>query len=115
MQKYLMAFLIVFWTSNLFGVNIDYSTFLGGSGTDRESSIYVNPNEETLATGWTNSNDFPLTSGALIDSIPTWETMAFISKMDSIGTSLIFSTFWGGDGYNDGVGISEDNIYTTDC
>ena len=74
-------------------------------------------------TGFTDSTNFPLVnplrsqlSGQIknAQSIPPVD--AFICKLDPSGTSLLFSTYFGGDGIDEGLGIANDangGIYVT--
>ena len=74
-----------------------YSTYLGGGQYEEGSAIVTATGGEAILTGWTDSTDsdpFPVvnayqnTSGGSSD--------AFISKISSSGSSLIFSTYLGG-------------------
>jgi hypothetical protein len=79
-----------------------YSTYLGGSG-DRESgdlasSLALDSSGNAYVTGFATSADFPLTKGAfqVTNSGFPSSTNAFVSKLNSSGSALVFSTFLGG-------------------
>jgi hypothetical protein len=85
---------------------LDYSTFLGGTGSDagldiavRESNAYV--------TGFTTSTDYPTTS-AYDTSFNGGFTDAFVTKLNASGSALVYSTFLGGSHQDDGKGIAVD-------
>ena len=46
------------------GANLDYSTYLGGSGNDRTYGLAVDPSDNVVLTGLTFSPDFPLQNPA---------------------------------------------------
>jgi hypothetical protein len=72
-----------------------YSTYLGGSNNDESGVIKIDNNGNTLCEGYTESNDFPVTKNAF-DSIYKNAHEIFITKLNSTGDSLIYSTFIGG-------------------
>ncbi|HST23984.1 MAG TPA: SBBP repeat-containing protein [Blastocatellia bacterium] len=93
------------------GNEIVFSTYLGGSGLDLGYGVASNGNA-VFVTGATTSSDFPVknplqqTSGGGQD--------AFITKIDFTGSTLLYSTYFGGDGEDVGNGISVDagnNVY----
>jgi len=95
-----------------------YSTYLGGSGSlgDSGTAIVVDSLKNAYITGHETSNDFPVTTGAP-QANPQGQN-AFVAVFNPAGTSLVFSTFWGGDGRTDGAGIALDtasppNMYLT--
>lgn len=72
---------------------LGYSTCLGGAGVDDASAIAIDANNEAVVVGTTDSPDFPLRNAFL----PTNRgTDAFVTKINSTGTGLVFSTFLGG-------------------
>ncbi|MBK7958325.1 MAG: SBBP repeat-containing protein [Bacteroidetes bacterium] len=81
---------------NDLGSNLIFSTFLGGSSIESGSSVTFDLNENVVVTGYTNSNNYPIIIAA--QSTKLFGTEAFVSKISSLGNSLIFSTFLGGDG-----------------
>lgn len=94
-----------------------WSTFLGGSGYERSTGIARAANGDLFITGYTSSSNFPTTVGAYdvtFDSI----SAAFVTKLNSTGTQLLYSTFIGGAGGAWSMGIAVDNVgcaYITGC
>lgn len=96
-----------------------YSTFIGGGGEDRGLSIKTNPDGNAFITGYTDSQNFPTTPGAYqTTSGGIGYADAFVTKLNQTGSSLIFSTFIGGKGGEQGNSITLDisgNSYITGC
>lgn len=86
------------------GMNLGYSTFLGGSDMDYGYGIDVDGSGRAFVTGTTESEDFPTTSGAYDTSLGGSKD-AFITKLDSSGTGLDYSTYFGGSSSDYGRGI----------
>ncbi len=82
---------------------LEYSTYLGGKGTDAGQDIAVDGEGAAYVTGFTSSSDFPLVS-ALDSKIAGQD--AFVSKLAPTGASLVYSTFLGGLGQDAGQGIA---------
>ena len=91
---------------NAAGNAIVYSTYLGGSGDDRGYSIAVDSGGNAYVTGWTGSTDFPL--AAALQSTIGGSRDAFVAKLNSTGSALIYSTYLGGVGTDSGNGIAID-------
>ena len=100
------------------GAALVYSTYLGGSNYDRGSGIAVDSAGSAYVTGWSNSIDFPTTSGAF-DTTYNGGFDAFVTKLDAAGSALMYSTYLGGslgDIGDLGEGIAVDvsgNAYVT--
>jgi hypothetical protein len=92
---------------------LDYSTFLGGTGQDAGNSIAVDTRDRAYVTGATQSADFPTTPGAFDTSFNQQD--AFVTKLNASGSKLVYSTFLGGTGGDNGFGIAVrgDNAYLT--
>lgn len=81
-----------------------YSTFLGGSGTDRGKAIAVTGNGRAFVTGVTGSTNFPLLNA--VDSTNVVNE-AFVAALNTNG-SLFASTFLGGNSSESGEAIAVD-------
>jgi hypothetical protein len=90
------------------GSELVYSTFLGGSGGDEANALALDDSGNVFIAGVTASTDFPVTKGAFqtknrAEAI-TNTTSAFVSKLNSAGTDLVYSTYLGGSGSSVGSG-----------
>lgn len=83
-----------------------YSTYIGGSVNDQPHSLVVDSDTNLVILGRTNSNNYPVTSGAF-DVTYNGGFDIIVTKLSKDGTSLIGSTFMGGSG-DDGVNIFVD-------
>ena len=97
-----------------------YSTYLGGSGANGEfgaGSIAVDGAGYAYITGYTASTDFP-TKNPLQPTYGGGGYDAFVAKINAVGSALIYSTYLGGSGIDQGNGIAVDsagNAYVTGC
>ncbi|MFX0061786.1 MAG: SBBP repeat-containing protein [Candidatus Hermodarchaeota archaeon] len=94
-----------------------YSTFLGGSMSDRGYGIAVDSAGNACVTGYTMdaATDFPTTPGA-INETHNGGADAFVCKLNADGSSLLYSTFLGGSDDDGGYGLALDsanNVYVT--
>jgi hypothetical protein len=71
-----------------------YSTFLGGTARDEGRSIAIDASGNAYATGITLSPDFPTTAGAF-DTTYNGNFDAFVTKLNSSGSALVYSTYLG--------------------
>ena len=83
------------------GTGLLCSTYLGGSGSDYGTSIEMDASGNLYLAGQTNSSDFPTTSGAFQETQNGY-VEAFVCKIDSNFSSLVYCTYLGGSGH-DGV------------
>ena len=103
--------------SQVGAASLIYSTYLGGSGTEADSSIAVDSFGNAYVTGFTTSTNFPTVNG--FQSILGGHD-DFVTKINSGGSALLYSTYLGGSGSEtgDGGGIAVDssgNIYVAGC
>jgi uncharacterized protein (TIGR03437 family) len=99
---------------NAVGSALVYSTYLGGSGEDYGDGIAVDSSGNAYVTGWTNSTNFP-TANALqaafggVSSTGYPYGDAFVSKLNQAGSALVYSTYLGGSGGDEGRSIAVDS------
>jgi type IV secretory pathway protease TraF len=111
-----------------------YSTYFGGTGSgsiscshfnngmseycigqgDQGNGIALDSSGNAYVVGTTYSADFPVTSGAYQAGNPAADTSngastVFVSKLNSTGTALVYSTYLGGSGGDEGYGIALDS------
>src|SRR5208283_4844758 len=99
---------------NASGSALVYSTYLGGSGSDGGSGIAVDASGNVYVTGNTSSTNFPTVNA--LQSTLTGSYVAFVTKCNATGSALIYSTYLGGSGGDQGNGIAVDasgNAYVT--
>jgi hypothetical protein len=96
---------------NHYGTDLIYSTLLAGSLTDVASGIAVDTAGNAYVTGYTESSDFPTAnavqasySGGTCGSVPCQD--AFVTEVNTQGTSLVYSTYLGGSAGNSGNAIA---------
>jgi len=94
------------------GNGLVFSTYLGGTGTEKSKGIALDSNGAIYITGWTTSLDFPLVNplqpvfGGIQD--------AFVVKLAPPGRRILYSTYIGGIDSDSGRDIaidSADNAY----
>jgi hypothetical protein len=102
---------------NARGSAFEYSTYLGGCGNSDGLAVDASGHAYVTVTGFTNSENFPTTPGALHVPCPvsTCSEKAFITKFDPTGSALVYSALIEG---RTGGGIAIDtlsNAYITGC
>jgi hypothetical protein len=91
------------------GASLTYSTYLGGSGADLALGIAIDSSNNAYVTGSTESSGFPGTSTSAVQSAYGGGTDAFVTKLNSTGNSLVYSTYLGGSDLDLGGGIAVDS------
>jgi hypothetical protein len=99
------------------GSALIYSTYLGGTGDERgyEAEVFrrfggriaVDSAGNTYVTGTTFSFDFPTVNP--LQKTLKGPTDAFISKLNSTGSALVYSTYLGGGNVEKGIGVAVDS------
>ena len=93
---------------NAAGSALLYSTYLGGSDLDDACGIAVDSSDAAYVTGQTFSSNFPVTRGAFQTTFGGGGADAFVSKLNSAASVLLYSTYLGGSDFDNGIGISVD-------
>ncbi|MCJ7589186.1 MAG: SBBP repeat-containing protein [Candidatus Aminicenantes bacterium] len=95
------------------GTSLVYSTYLGGSDNDVESSdedvndIAVDANGAAYVTGSTTNTDFPVKNAYQKKHRGYYDV--FVTKFSPSGSSLVYSTYLGGTEYDSGGSICVDS------
>jgi hypothetical protein len=108
------AFVSKFDPSLLGVASLIYSTYLGGSTDDRGNGIAVDTSNNAYVAGTTLSDDFPVKNP--LQPTRGGDNDAFISKFNSAGSALTYSTYLGGSTDDRGNSIAVDisgNAYIT--
>jgi hypothetical protein len=93
---------------NASGNALVYSTYLGGTGNDVVEGIALDAAGNAYVAGYTDSNPFPTTAGAFQTAYQGGANDAFVTKLNAAGSALVYSTYLGGGGSDDGDGIAAD-------
>lgn len=89
------------------GASVLYAVLIGGSGSDQGAGIAVDASGAAYVTGFSNSSDFPTTSGVFHTAdAQGWNAIAV--KLDAAGTR-VYSTILGGTGSDWGSAIAVDS------
>ena len=110
---------------------LTYSTYLGGSGDESCSvitgvatppsgcpAVAIDASSDIYLAGSTTSANFPLTPQPTTDPPPAAFQTAlatapdvFVTKLNSAGTAIVFSTYLGGDGADITAGVAVDSAF----
>jgi len=98
------------------GASLAYSSVFGGSGFDTGFAIAVDHSGNAYLTGSTQSSDFPqvnpitraCTRGCGVGGTAPGD--AFVTKINSAGTAIVYSSLVGGVRDDEGTGIAVDSL-----
>jgi len=100
------------------GRSLIFATYLGGGEPDQGNGIAVDKTSNAYVIGLTGSANFPTTTGVVQQAyqpgtcgglMPSACSDVFITKLNSTGSGLSYSTFLGGTGPEVGYGIAVDD------
>lgn len=104
------------------GTALVYGTYVAGTTSYRGSQatgIAINSAGESVVTGFTGSQDFPL-KNPLQSIIPpgtfTNDLATYVTKLNATGSAVLFSTFFSGSGGTEAAGLALDasgSVYVT--
>lgn len=92
------------------GTSLAFSTFLGANAATEPASIVLDARGQPHIAGSTHATNLPRTAGAI--SIPrvTPDTSdAFLLKLNASGTSVLYATYVGGTGVDEGRDVAVDD------
>jgi uncharacterized repeat protein (TIGR01451 family) len=90
---------------NPLGTGLVFSTFLGGASSDSASSVALDDLGNVYVQGFTSSTNFP-TFQPLQPSL-AGNSDVFLAKLNPSGTTLLYSTYFGGGGRDGAVGTTD--------
>lgn len=99
---------------NAAGSALAYSTYLGGTDTSTNTftegglGIAVSESGQAYVTGFTESANFPTTEDAFDTSLDGFGPDAFVTKVNTAGSALVYSTYLGGTFTEQGYGVAVD-------
>jgi hypothetical protein len=91
------------------GGELTYSTYLGGIGEDYGFALTIDNSNNPYLTGPTWSGNFPISYGAYDTDYNGGPLDAYICKMNTTGSGLVYSTFIGGSLLDQSYSIDLDN------
>ncbi|MBM3882694.1 MAG: hypothetical protein FJ387_23725 [Verrucomicrobia bacterium] len=91
------------------GSGFEYATYFGGSSGDFGTGIAVDAAGNAYVTGYTwGGSDFPLVNA--LQSGHSGGQDAFVAKLSPDGSALLYSTFLGGTGSDQGRDVAVDGL-----
>jgi hypothetical protein len=90
--------------------DLEWSTYLGGSGSDAAGNIESDDNGNIYVIGNTESSNFPANgTGVFSSSLTGFYSDGFLTKFSS-DYELLWTTYFGGDRQDYATGIARDNV-----
>jgi hypothetical protein len=98
---------------NAQGASLGYSSVIGGSGFNMGTAIAVDSSGNAYLTGSTQSADFPQINPikrACARGCGSNVGDAFVTKLNSSGSAIVYSSLLGGERADEGTGIAVDQL-----
>jgi len=89
------------------GSTLLFATYLGGSGYDSANSMAIDSSSNVIVAGTTRSTNLPINHAFQSTLLGTEDS--FLSKLNTDGTQLLYSTYLGGSGTESGLGVALDS------
>ena len=86
------------------GSQIEFATYLGGSGADSINDLFVGQDGRIVVAGYTSSMDFPVVQSLQNSAGGTFD--AFVAVLGAGGRSLDFASYLGGSGDDRAYGVA---------
>ncbi len=100
---------------NATGSALVYGTFIGGLGDDQGTDLALDSQNRVMITGKTEAGDFPIAGNGYDSSLDGLRDV-FLAQLDGAGQTLLYSTYMGGSGIDEGQGVTVDGeglVYLT--
>ncbi|HVI10742.1 MAG TPA: SBBP repeat-containing protein, partial [Candidatus Binatia bacterium] len=90
------------------GSHLIYADYIGGNGADYGVALALDSANEVFVTGTTQSSNFPV-QNAFQAQQPGPYT-GFLSKLSADGSSLLYSTYLGGNAFDEPTSLAVDSL-----
>jgi Beta-propeller repeat/Abnormal spindle-like microcephaly-assoc'd, ASPM-SPD-2-Hydin len=90
------------------GANLIYADYIGGNSDDYAVGLVLDSANEVYVTGSTTSSNFPTVQP--YQSQQPGSYTGFVSKLSADGSSLLYSTYLGGNVFDQPAGIAIDSL-----
>jgi hypothetical protein len=91
------------------GTGLVYSTYLGGTDTERGLGLALDPAGAPIVVGLTSSIDFPATAEAF-DTTHNGSWDGFVARLNATATSLRYATYLGGTKNDQAWKVAPDGV-----
>ena len=88
--------------------DLEWSTYFGGSSSDGAADLDADVDGNIYVVGKTSSNNFPANANGVFNDTFNGYVDGFLAKFSS-DYELLWSTYYGGDREDQGIGIATDN------
>jgi hypothetical protein len=89
------------------GNSLIFSTLIGGTDNDSAQSMALDSSNNIYVSGISSSTDYPTTAGAFQTTAPSNQE-AIVTKLNASGDTILYSTYFGGPGLNNGARLALD-------
>ena len=86
---------------------LSYATYLGGTGMSAVTGVAIDTSGDLYVTGWTESLNFQIAGP--IQASNAGGVDAFVAKLTPAGSGLLYATYIGGSGDDQGAAIAVDS------
>ncbi len=94
---------------NASGSAVVFSTYLGGDGVDTTAGVAADSAFNVVVVGTTTSSDFPTSTASAFQATRSGAgAHVFVSELDPVGETLLYSTYLSGNGTESARGVALD-------
>ena len=94
---------------NAAGSAVVFSTYLGGDGVDTTAGVAADSAFNVVVAGTTTSDDFPTSTASAFQATRAGAgAHVFVSQLDPVGETLLYSTYLSGNGTESARGLALD-------
>jgi len=90
------------------GSSLVYADYIGGNSEDYGIGLTLDSTNNVYVTGSTMSSNFPMVNA--YQAVEPGSYSGFLSKVSADGSSLLYSTYLGGSGFDQPAGIAVDTL-----